>query len=415
MAFRSRRDDPFEPTGPDSSFVPFDQDYEPVPIPPPPKLKDEDWLRVPSPPPSPQPSPPPAAPSVPAVPVVQPDRPVEARSRPRPVTPQSAREVSLPQPPAPPVLEPGTLSGRLYGDKTTIGSAPWWTSKGWWKVAENGEGNDIRTHVGTFGDLSFAATSLRGHRHRLRGEANQDSYCTGTVKLDDGREFLVVAVSDGMGSAKYSGFGARLAAFGLVQVLKGILERDADSLAWLVRNEGASLLELVVSAATKYRQHEFEAPPGPFAQLSAADLQATLTFAVVPTGSAAGQRRTALVGFVGDSPAFERVAGDWRPLPIDHGKDDGGLWSTSTQGFLSASAFDVAEVSIDAGSALLIATDGVGNFLHFNGQPTAIGIDLAAQWERPVGMLEFVRDVGFEFQSADDDRTAVMIWVGLQQ
>jgi hypothetical protein len=71
----------------------------------------------------------------------------------------------------------------------------------------------------------------------------------------------------------------------------------------------------------------------------------------------------------------------------------------------------VQEVPLRPGSALLLSSDGVGNYMRFEEKPTALGHDLATRWAQPVGMLEFIRDVSFETQSADDDRTAAVIWV----
>ena len=87
-----------------------------------------------------------------------------------------------------------------------------------------------------------------------------------------------------------------------------------------------------------------------------------------------------------------------------------GLWSSSTQGFLGADQMLLVPVEMYPGDGLLLSSDGIGNFLTFNGEPTLLGRDLASLWSAPVPMLDFVRDASFELQSADDDRTAVMIW-----
>ena len=115
-----------------------------------------------------------------------------------------------------------------------------------------------------------------------------------------------------------------------------------------------------------------------------------------------------LLGFVGDSPAFKLTAGAWEA--IEPAKDHDGLWSSSTQGVLGATEMLIAEVTVGPDDALLLSSDGVGNFLIFNGAPTAVGIDLASRWRRPLGMHDFIRDVSFDLQTADDDRTAAMIW-----
>jgi len=72
---------------------------------------------------------------------------------------------------------------------------------------------------------------------------------------------------------------------------------------------------------------------------------------------------------------------------------------------------ELRNVDLFPGSAVLLSSDGVGNFIRFNDQMTSLGLDLAQKWSQPVGLLDFVRDVSFETQSADDDRTAAVVWV----
>ena len=115
------------------------------------------------------------------------------------------------------------------------------------------------------------------------------------------------------------------------------------------------------------------------------------------------------MGFIGDSPAFLLDNEEWHR--VDENKDGSGVWSSATEGAINSEKMMVQEVSLRPGSALLLSSDGVGNYMRFEEKPTALGHDLATRWAQPVGMLEFIRDVSFETQSADDDRTAAVIWV----
>ena len=309
----------------------------------------------------------------------------------------------------------GPIAVHTYGERTTFGSEPWWSAKKWWKLSDGLEGNDIRTHVGTVGDLAVAATSLRGHRHRLGAEPNQDSFAIRTIALDDHREYLIVAVADGVGSSPHSGFGARLASYSAAQALGSMIQASPDHyLEVLAADQAASLLGRVTTSVTTYREMEFDAPGVPASELRHAGLQCTLTIAVVPAGGSAavGAGRAAVVCSIGDSPAFRLGNGQWQAIDGTL-PGESGLWSSAIdQGALGANAMRIFEVPLADGQALLLSTDGIGKYLHFEGRQTLLGDDLAARWKEPVGMLEFVRDASFEFASADDDRTAVMIWMG---
>jgi Protein phosphatase 2C len=303
-----------------------------------------------------------------------------------------------------------SISPRLYGEKTTFGSMPWWSDRDWWKLAHHGEGNDIRAHVGTVGDLAVAAASVRGHKHRLGGMENQDSYATKVTTLDDGRSFAIVAVCDGMGSSQYSSFGARLFAHHMVSILALTVDHCPNDFDQVLVEGQFETIEYVSKQVLAYRLGEFGAPNVSRDTVEVRDLQCTVTFAVIPAFSNDDSgRRTALFGFIGDSPAFRLAENEW--LRIDQDKDGSGVWSSATEGAINSSGMDLRNVDLSPGSAVLLTSDGVGNFIRFNDQMTSLGLDLAQKWSQPVGLLDFVRDLSFETQSADDDRTAAVIWI----
>ena len=305
--------------------------------------------------------------------------------------------------------EPAVLTARVYGEKTTFGSVPWWSEKDWWKLAPEGEANDVRCQVGTYADLAVAAVSLRGNKHRLQGAVNDDSYAIAHTTGDDGRGYLLVAVSDGMGSAKHSSFGARLAAQNALRVLLKLLaDLPGNGLMADLTEHQADLLSWITREVLGYRANEFGAPTVDANEFDSADAQCTLTFAIVPTGEPT-RSREAVIGIVGDSPAF--LVQNGRLTPIEPAKDLEGLWSSSSDGLLGATSMVITSVELEPGDGLLLTSDGIGNFLTHGDQETVLGLDIASRWKRPVGMLDFIRDASFELQSADDDRTAVMIWI----
>ena len=329
-------------------------------------------------------------------------------------TPTQADSVSSQSPP--PALPTDDASlvpivSPVYGPKTTFGSVPWWSEKNWWKIAEAGEGNDIRAHVGTVGDLAIAVTSVRGHKHRLGGAVNQDSYATQTVTLEDGRSFIIVVVCDGMGSAQFSSYGARIFSQNMAQILAMTITSAPDDYQSILIEHQAETLRFVSETVLSYRAREFDAPTISRDQITVRDIQCTMTFAIVPAfhQDPSDETRYATMGFIGDSPAFLLENEEWQR--VDENKDGSGIWSSATEGAINSEKMLLQEVSLRPGSALLLSSDGVGNYIRFEDKPTALGHDLATRWAQPVGLLEFIRDVSFETQSADDDRTAAVIWV----
>lgn len=304
----------------------------------------------------------------------------------------------------------GEIRPTIYGEKTTFGSVPWWNEKDWWKISSNGEGNDVRAHLGGNGRVAVAAVSLRGNRHRLQGCANQDYFAMTTTTLDDGRSFVIAVVCDGMGSAKHSGFGARMFAYHTLVAIKTTIEAFPSTYAAELIKDQAGTLRYISNRVIDYRQDDFEAPELPFGETKIEDLQCTMTFVVVPSqpkDSESGVHEV-LTGMIGDSPVFILRDGDWHS--IDEIQKTEAVWNSATSGALGADSLGFAQLEIRPSDAILMATDGVGNYVHFQGKTTSVGQDLARRWARPPGLHEFIRDNAFELQGADDDRTSIMIW-----
>ena len=296
--------------------------------------------------------------------------------------------------------------GKSYGEPTTFGSQPWHTSRNWWKMPESGEANDIRSQFSTLGRLACAATSLRGNKHRLQGGVNQDSFSVVSATGKNGDSFLVAAVCDGMGSAKYSSFAARVAAATCTQSLSRGLSIQGLDLFTLMEERQEQFVASLRDAILSYRVGEFDAPPVACTEADPGELQTTLSFAVI--GPANGDQVLAMTGWIGDSPVVLVQDGNWFMVSKEAAGD--GLHSTASQGLMTTDRLSLRIDDLVSGDALLLCSDGVGNFIEYNGSPTALGQDLRARWSSPPDRLEFVRDVSFDVQSADDDRTAVMIW-----
>jgi hypothetical protein len=118
-------------------------------------------------------------------------------------------------------------------------------------------------------------------------------------------------------------------------------------------------IEYVSKQVLAYRLGEFGAPNVSRDTVEVRDLQCTVTFAVIPAFSNDDSgRRTALFGFIGDSPAFRLAENEW--LRIDQDKDGSGVWSSATEGAINSSGMDLRNVDLSPGSAVI----GWGRELH---------------------------------------------------
>lgn len=319
--------------------------------------------------------------------------------------------------PMPPLVAPKIEPLLVHAEPTTFAQVPWWTRRRWTLTATSGPPNDVVAQSGVFGSLAVAGASIRGRKHRLHGGRNEDAFAIDARRAGDAAEerWIVLAVCDGMGSVPHSSYGSRTAADAVVAVLSAAAEDCNDDIDRLVGHLDRNVRPML-DAITKAVQRGISAERSewerstylPRATAPIDELQCTLTFAVVDAQAPAGSKVPAVVGTIGDSPAFHLF--DGRIESIEPAKGDAGLWSSATPGLLGATTWTLSRVDIHPGGALLLTSDGIGNFLLHDSAPTRIGAYLAETWSRPVEQLELLRDVNFDVASADDDRTAVIVW-----
>lgn len=307
------------------------------------------------------------------------------------------------------------IDALIIGEETTFNKAAWWSEKNWTRLNDAGYPGDITSQIGTAGSVALLGASLRGRKHRLAGQPNQDSFATLTMEYDDEVTHLIAAVCDGMGSAQHSAHGARAAALVAPRLIASCLKTWAEGDIFQLRNgleaDPTSLLkdltEAVVAVVNpplpQWLQDTKLTPP---ANTEVSEMQTTLTCAVLDLRQ--GEDISGLLITVGDSPAFKLE--DEGPTPLETPKDHTGLWTSSTDGLLGATSWSITEVEVGRTSPLLLCSDGLGNFLSHGTGATTLGRYIANQWRTPIPQIDFVRDLAFDLASADDDRTAVVIW-----
>ncbi len=286
-------------------------------------------------------------------------------------------------------------------EPSTFGSAPWW-SRGWWRIVPGGSARDIICDAGTVGPVAAAAISLRGHKHRLDAAPNDDAFSMCTGSAADGTEWLIGCVCDGVGSAPRASEGSASAATTFAHSLADLCGRpewndgrpDEETLAATVDEVRARIAEQLSIDRTAFDAFE-----------------TTLTFVAVPTSRSGDEPRRALFGWTGDSPALILRDGVWTDPTGALTEDGVGPSSTQTAGFLTSARLEgVVSVELEADDVILLCSDGVSAFVTDGTRNRQYGVTLASVIARPVDVLHLVNLFAFDMRSADDDRTALIVW-----
>ena len=336
---------------------------------------------------------------------------------------EASRQASDPQTPDA-SARPGTrehegVEPLVIGESvTTFGNEPWWTNKNWNRLPSSGGVNGLRIHNGVVGNLAVCGGSVRGRRHQLAGQPNDDSFDITTVTDEaNNPAWLVTVVCDGVGSASFSDTGAaRTAAHAAALVAHSLRARPAISVREYEQafsGQCERFLALVTSAVRDdvqksapgwVRQLEFTPP----ADVELGELQTTLTICVMRANPNPDGQYDGVVISVGDSPILRLRRTSITRIGVDNDRSE--VWSTATSGALGATAAHTQMIHLEPDEALLVASDGIANFLTHDGQLTALGKHAVSHWLTPIDAITFARDLSFDLASADDDRTAVMIW-----
>jgi serine/threonine protein phosphatase PrpC len=198
--------------------------------------------------------------------------------------------------------------------------------------------------------FALRAVSVTGVRHRLAGQAGEDSFAWSVSGSN-----LAVAVSDGLGAVLGSEAAARRAA-----------RAGAD---------------------------------------------ATATAGVVGAGIEAANQAAAGGGATTDSTGFWiKDGGDsWLEL-FEHPGGDEDRVGTETDALPSAAlAWESTQISLQPSDVLVLATDGVAD--PWRDGPSTVAPVLAQALAAHPGPLELARLADFSRQGCHDDRTLVSVWL----
>lgn len=235
---------------------------------------------------------------------------------------------------------------------------------------------DTVVEAGRVGLLEVRAASCRGAAHRGRGEVRQDSVGTADV----GGRYVLAAVADGATDASHAHRGAALA-----------VRHALGYLTWALPGADLDMVDMIGALRAADRAVR-DTGPG-------ADSRATtLTVVAVELGWA-GRGHRFRAARVGDSPALVLSDGVFRPL--FRGRDPDMLPAPK-------GSPECVRGVVRAGEALVVASAGLGVPLR----SAAVGRHLAQAWAEPPGPVTFLQQLQFDRRTADDDRTAAVIWAG---
>jgi serine/threonine protein phosphatase PrpC len=216
--------------------------------------------------------------------------------------------------------------------------------------------------------FALRAVSVTGVRHRLAGQAGEDSFAWSVSGSN-----LAVAVCDGLGAVSGSEAAARRAA-----------RAGADATA--TAGEVGAGMEAANQAATG----------GGATTLVVARL---------------AEDGTVEAARIGDSTAFLiKDGGDsWLEL-FEHPGGDEDRVGTETDALpCAAPAWETTRISLQPSDVLVVVTDGVAD--PWRDGPSTVAPALARALAAHPGPLELARLVDFSRQGCHDDRTLVSLWL----
>ena len=286
-------------------------------------------------------------------------------------------------------------------ERSTFGSFPWW-ERGWWQLPPGGSARDITCDAGTLGSLAAAAVSLRGHKHRLDAAPNDDAFSLCTATGLDGSDWLIGCVCDGVGSAARANEGSNLVATTFTDELADLVARAEWADGRPASETLTALTDVVRSRVREDLGVAIEA---------LREFETTLTFVAVARSRHGDAPRRALIGWTGDSPALVLRDGIWTDQGGALAEEATGPTSTRTAGFLTHQGLEGSvQLDLEPDDVIMLCSDGVGAFVTDGTTNRKFGSILASTMAGPVDVLHFVNLMNFDMRSADDDRTALVVW-----
>lgn len=310
---------------------------------------------------------------------------------------------------------PHAVDGQLITDQASSINAKPWYSPNWKVLPKNGPSRDLELSAGSFGDLRLMAGSTRGTKHQYYQDENEDSFHIAQTKSGS---HVVVAVADGVSSAKYSSYGSRVLSFMTSESIVNQIEQKSNEDELDIRSIIDTAIRLASDRVQKWRVGELYAPVEPPEENSYLQVSATLCVVVLDTKVDADGNRPVVLACVGDSPCYTLRGTKWTIRST--ATKDGAILEHGTQAlpvpFGENPRHDVFEFLLSKDEVLVLMTDGIGTSLASG--DTAVGQWLAPRLYGPalardfaaLLQYEFLNSITYDRQTEDDDRTLAIVY-----
>jgi len=282
-----------------------------------------------------------------------------------------------------------------------------WHVDSWTKFPEMGPSRDFECEYGNVGTLRVIAGSMRGTKHKYYGDPNQDAYAVRATK-----NHVIIAVSDGVSSAKYSAYASKYLTDVIVRRVRQALEAWEKPTTMEIRQVIQEATETASAGVSRWRESELFAPDEPCETVDVRELAATLTVMVIDVELSQEKTRDAVVAFVGDSPCYVLKDLEWTIKTSESKTGDVIDHATSALPVREGRpvVLEWADIQVAESEALLLMTDGIGTSL-------ASGRSAVGRWMAPrIAPLlgpqiesNFFDLISFDRNGEDDDRTLVVV------
>lgn len=266
-----------------------------------------------------------------------------------------------------------------------------------WHIPHRSAQNGIAADQARIGSFDIRAASVVGPGHRCEpgnAEPRQDAYRVGR-SADD--RYAVIAVADGLSSARMSDVGANAAASHAVRILREQLSRRA----------GIADLD-AVDVFAEIAQHLVKEARNRNAM--AAELATVLITAVLEQPLDGDGVARGWVAWIGDGSGWllDQEAGLWIQR-FGEVKNVGEYASNAVSSTLPDQPHLVrqTEFHLDIGGVFVLATDGIADAWSADQRVNRF---FAERWRTPPQAPYFLNDVGYDAPQRNDDRTAVAVW-----
>ncbi|MET8031064.1 protein phosphatase 2C domain-containing protein [Streptomyces avermitilis] len=253
--------------------------------------------------------------------------------------------------------------------------------------------------------LTVRAASVRGDSHSWEGSCRQDAMVVTRIGPPEA-EMLLLAVADGVGSARYSHIGSDR----ISQVAAMHLDREAETIHAALWGRDASELRAlgrtaVAFAAAELRNQWAASSRHRSRPYADADYATTLHVLLIPTDPGIRDR---VLFSVGDGGLFVLRDGHWENGDTDDGED---LLDTRTEALPHAyRSVKATLLRTVPGEVILLGTDGITNPL--TQKDPKFARHLADAWGGPEvpSLSDFLWQAQTRAKSYDDDRTVICVW-----